>query len=282
MPPLWLHGGFLDSENEESPPFTRRWGPGSELPSSHHRRGEKGSELSISGCLFPETSGPGLEAGPRLLPDHSAQKGLAAAARAACHPCPGHAHAQTVQTSGTCGAPGWRPGSVYECQGAKWGEDSGIPCPRRRASSWKVELAPGGMPRAQGVGICWRSFLRRAWGPTTAHHSGLPLTHSRARPAPSPCALSMGSSTCPLGSTPTTYRGPSPLAPGRTWKDSDTLLDSGQAPNGSLCWLEAIDWASLGLGPWSHPFTGLPSFPLCPQTTTFHHFIDTGKCQKSL
>lgn len=119
-----------------------------------------------------------------------------------CHPCPGHAHAQTVQTSGTCGAPGRRPGSVYECQGAGWGEDAGIPCPRRRASSWKVELAPGGMPRAQGVGICWHSSLRRTWGPTAAHHAGLPLTHSRGRSAPSPRALRMGSSNVPLAPRP--------------------------------------------------------------------------------
>lgn len=89
-------------------------------------------------------------------------------------PCPGHAHAQTAQTSGTCGAPGRRPGSMYECQGAGWGEDAGIPCPRRRASSWKVELAPGGMPRARGVGICWHSSLRRTWVPLLPITPGFP------------------------------------------------------------------------------------------------------------
>lgn len=68
-------------------------------------------------------------------------------------------------------------------------------------------------------------------------------------------ALSMVALKCPLGAMPTTYRGPSPLAVGRTWKDSDTLLDSSQAPNGSPCWLEAINWASLCLGLWSHLFT---------------------------
>lgn len=77
-------------------------------------------------------------------------------------------------------------------------------------------------------------------------------------------ALSVGALECPLGAMPTTYRGPSPLALGRTWKDSDTLLDSGQAPNGSPCWLEAINWASLGLGPWSHLFTIMTQKPALP------------------
>lgn len=81
---------------------------------------------------------------------------------------------------------------------------------------------------------------------------------------------------------PATYCGLSPLAPGRTREDSDTLLDSSQALNGSPHWPEAINWAPLGLGPWDHPFTlrahgtTLPP-PLCPQTTTHHHFMDHGK-----
>lgn len=70
----------------------------------------------------------------------------------------------------------------------------------------------------------------------------------------------MGALQCPLGTVPITYCGLSPLALGRTWKDSDTLLDSSQAPNGSPHWLEAIDWAPLGLGPWYHLFT-----IMCPQ-----------------
>ena len=68
-------------------------------------------------------------------------------------------------------------------------------------------------------------------------------------------ALSIGDLKRPLGAMPTTHRGPSPLALGRTWEDSDTLLDSSQAPNGSPLWLEAMNWASLGLGPWYHLFT---------------------------
>lgn len=121
---------------------------------------------------------------------------------------------------GTCGAPGQRPDGMYEYQGVRWGvgENSGSPCPRHHANTWKVELTPGGMPRAQGVGICWHGIVGRTRGPTASCHLGLPLTRHRGRSAPSPHGAESEAPKCPSGVMPTTYHGPSPLAPGLTWK----------------------------------------------------------------
>ena len=115
------------------------------------------------------------------------------------------------------------------------GENSGFPCPRHHANTWKVELTPGGMPRAQGVGICWHGIVGRTRGPTTTCHSGLPLTRHRGRSAPPSRGTHFGGSPkCPSGTMPITYHGPSPLAPGRTWKIQ------------TLCWTPArLEWFSL-------------------------------------
>lgn len=166
---------------------------------------------------------------------------------------------------------------MYECRGGVGGVDSGLPCPRHHANTWKVELTPGGMPRAQGVGICWHGIVGGMRGPSITCHPWLPLTRHGGRSTLAPCGMARGALQCPLGATPTTYRGPSPLAPGLAWKDSDTLLDSSQALNGSPCWLEAINWASLGLGPWHHIFSLtahrtalLPRLPTDNHVPSFH------------
>lgn len=72
-------------------------------------------------------------------------------------PCPDRARAQTVQTSEPVEplASGQTP-----CMSARgWGVRSGFPCPRHYANMWKVELTPGGMPRAHRVGICWHGII---------------------------------------------------------------------------------------------------------------------------
>lgn len=82
------------------------------------------------------------------------------------------------------------------------GEKAGVPCPRHHASTWKVEFTPGGMPRAQGVGICWHGILGRTRGPTTARHCGPPLTRHRVGPLLPRRAPSLGASNVPLAPRP--------------------------------------------------------------------------------
>lgn len=150
------------------------------------------------------------------------------------------------------------------------GEKAGVPCPRHHASTWKVELTPGGMPRAQGVGICWHGILGRTRGPTTARHSGPPLARHRVGPLLPRRALSLGALQCPLGAMPTTYRGPSHwhrAAHGRAqtlcWTPARLrmALPAGWRPQTGHLWV----WAHGPISSLSR--RRLPSLPCCPQTS---------------
>lgn len=51
---------------------------------------------------------------------------------------------------------------MYECQGARWGwGETQASHARHHANVRKVELTLGMMPRAQELGICWRSSTEK-------------------------------------------------------------------------------------------------------------------------
>lgn len=145
----------------------------------------------------------------------------------------------------------------------------------------RPSLPPASRQHVEGCTQPWRGAMCPGSGHLLARHPtknegscrrrpcGLPPTRHRAGPRLPRTARGGGALHCPLGAMPATYRGPSHwhrAAQGR----AQTRLDSGQAPSGSPCWLEATHWASLGLGPGSHLVTVMTQRTALPPTLPRH------------